>query len=89
MRDEDARELLGGVSNSALYAWKKNPQRVLDVDRITRIARLIGIYKALHILYGDPRADCYTLTWHGKPEPMVEAMAGLQVLAGEVVQTPL
>jgi len=57
IRDEDARELLGGLSSSAYYEWKKNPARVLDVDRITRISYLTGIYKALHILYGDKLAD--------------------------------
>jgi hypothetical protein len=30
---------------------------VLEVDRITRISYLVGIYKALHILYGDKLAD--------------------------------
>jgi len=57
LRDEDARELLGGLSSSAFYEWKKHPERVLEVDRITRISYLIGIYKALHILYGDKLAD--------------------------------
>ena len=57
IKDEDARELLGGISNSAFYEWKKTPQRLLDVDRITRISFLIGIYKALHIIYGDKLAD--------------------------------
>ncbi len=57
MRDDDARELLGGLSSSAYYEWKKNPDRLLEVDRITRISYLIGIYKALHILYGDKLAD--------------------------------
>ena len=57
VRDEDARELLGGLSSSAFYEWKKQPQRVLEVDRITRISYLLGIYKALHILYGDTLAD--------------------------------
>ena len=57
LRDDDARELLGGLSSSAFYEWKKNPGRVLEVDRITRISYLLGIYKALHILYGDPLAD--------------------------------
>lgn len=63
LRDEDARELLGGLSSSAYYEWKKHPTRVLEVDRITRIAYLIGIYKALHILYGDKLAD----EWVGLP----------------------
>lgn len=57
LRDEDARELLGGLSSSAFYEWKKHPERVLEVDRITRISYLLGIYKALHILYGDQLAD--------------------------------
>jgi hypothetical protein len=57
VRDEDARELLGGLASSSFYEWKKNPSRVLEVDRITRISYLLGIYKALHILYGDKLAD--------------------------------
>ncbi|KFI07859.1 antitoxin Xre-like helix-turn-helix domain-containing protein [Massilia sp. BSC265] len=57
VRDDDARELLGGLSSSTYYDWKKNPDRVLEVDRITRISYLLGIYKALHILYGDKLAD--------------------------------
>lgn len=58
-RDEDARELLGGISSSTYYEWKKNPNRILEVDRITRISYLVGIYKALHILYGDKLADVW------------------------------
>jgi hypothetical protein len=61
LKDEDARALLGGVASSTFYEWKKNPKRVLDVDRITRISFLIGIYKSLHILYGDPLADEWVL----------------------------
>jgi hypothetical protein len=57
IRDDDARELLGGPSSSAFYDWKRNPVRVLEVDRITRISYLLGIYKSLHILYGDKLAD--------------------------------
>lgn len=63
LRDEDACVLLGGVSSSAFYEWKKKPSRVLEVDRITRISYLLGIYKALHILYGDELADL----WVGLP----------------------
>ncbi|MCU0224756.1 MAG: MbcA/ParS/Xre antitoxin family protein [Acidobacteria bacterium] len=59
LRDEDARTLLGGVSSSAYYEWKKRPDRLLDVDQITRISYLVGIYKALHVLYGDALADAW------------------------------
>ncbi len=57
LKNDEARELLGSVSSSTYYEIKKNPTNTLDVDRITRVSYLIGIYKALHGLYGDPLAD--------------------------------
>lgn len=57
VRDEDARALLGGVTNGPFYEMKRHPDRVLDADRLTRISYLIGIFKALHILHSDPLAD--------------------------------
>jgi hypothetical protein len=57
VRDEDARALLGGVSNGPYYKWKKEPERLLDPDVLTRISYLIGIFKALNILYGEKLAD--------------------------------
>jgi hypothetical protein len=57
VRDEDARALLGGVSNGPFYEMKKDPDRVLETDRLTRISYLIGIFKALNILHGRALAD--------------------------------
>ena len=57
VRDEDARALLGGVTNGPFYEMKKAPDRVLEADRLTRISYLIGIFKALHILHSDDLAD--------------------------------
>jgi hypothetical protein len=57
IRDEDARVLLGGMSNGPFYDMKKSPERVLDADRLTRISYLIGIFKALNILYSETLAD--------------------------------
>src|SRR3977135_4343391 len=57
LRDEDARQLLGGVSNGAYYELKKAGSRSLDQDRLTRISLLTGIFKALNILYGKKLAD--------------------------------
>lgn len=57
IRDEDARGLLGGISNGPYYSWKKQPTRLLDADTLTRISYLIGIFKALNILYGEQLAD--------------------------------
>ena len=57
IRDEDARRLLGGISNGAYYALKKRPDRTLDEDRIRRISYLVGIFKALNVLHGEELAD--------------------------------
>lgn len=57
VRDEDARGLLGGVSNGPFYEMKRNPDRVLEADRLTRISYLIGIFKALRILHAEALAD--------------------------------
>ncbi len=57
VRDEDARALLGGVSNGPFYELKRRPDRVLEVDRLTRVSYLIGIFKALNILHGPALAD--------------------------------
>jgi hypothetical protein len=57
VRDEDARQLLGGVSNGPFYEMKKNADRVLETDRLLRVSYLIGIFKALNILYSESLAD--------------------------------
>jgi hypothetical protein len=57
VRDEDARLLLGGVSNGPYYEMKRHPDRLLDADRLTRVSLLVGIFKALGVLYSDALAD--------------------------------
>ncbi len=57
VRDEDARALLGGVSNGPFYEMKRQPERVLETDRLMRISYLVGIFKALRILHSEALAD--------------------------------
>jgi uncharacterized protein (DUF2384 family) len=57
IRDEDAKKVLGGLSNGPYYEMKKNPDRVLEPDRLLRISYLIGIFKALNILHSKKLAD--------------------------------
>ena len=60
IRDEDARELLGGISNGTYYQLKKNPRtpgKSLDQDKLLRISYLVGIFKSLNILYSQRLAD--------------------------------
>jgi hypothetical protein len=57
VRDEDAKHLLGGITNGPFYELKKTRSRVLDADKLQRISYLIGIFKALNILHGKKLAD--------------------------------
>ncbi len=58
VRDEDAKLLLGGVSNGPYYEMKKDPKgRVLDIDQMFRVSYLLGIFKAINILHSQELAD--------------------------------
>jgi hypothetical protein len=57
--DATARQLLGGVSNGVYYQLKGGAKKTLDQDRLTRISLLVGIFKALNILYSRKLADAW------------------------------
>jgi hypothetical protein len=59
LRDESARQLLGGVSNGMFYQLKRGQKKILDQDKLTRISLLIGIFKALNLLYSPKLADSW------------------------------
>jgi hypothetical protein len=65
LRDEDARQLLGGISNGTFYQWKSRSggrhtgSRRLNQDELTRISLLLGIFKALNILYSPKLAAAW------------------------------
>jgi uncharacterized protein (DUF2384 family) len=57
----EQREALGGVSKQTIYNWRAHPERTrLRGDQLDRISYLLGIYKALHILFTRPeQADSW------------------------------
>jgi hypothetical protein len=67
VKDPDARQLLGGISSGSYYSWKKQPKRVLDQDTLIRISLLLGIFKALNILYGEALADAWITLPNSNP----------------------
>jgi len=81
IRDEDARKLLGGISNGTYYELKRLRAKALDQDKLTRISLLIGIFKALSILYGRKLADSWvqlpnTNPMFGGDPPLAYMMKG-------------
>jgi Antitoxin Xre-like helix-turn-helix domain len=60
IRDEEARQLLGGISNGTFYQLKAGEAKApLDQDRLVRASLLLGIFKALNTLYSPKLADAW------------------------------
>ena len=81
MRDEDARGLLGGISNGSFYQLKGGAKKRLDQDMLTRISLLIGIFSALNILYSQKLADAWiqlpnTNAMFGGKSPLIYMLRG-------------
>ena len=50
----EERGLLGWPPVSTFHKYKSGDAGVLSFDTLTRISLVLGIYKALHILYSEP-----------------------------------
>jgi len=47
-------QTLLGTPGSTYFRWKKQPdQAQVDADKLERISYILGIYKALHLIYSD------------------------------------
>ena len=79
---EQARLLLGRPSRATLYNWKAGRVRTVPHDTLCRISYLLGIYKALQILYRDPElAD----SWIKRANAAFGGQSALErMLAGDV-----
>lgn len=67
LRNEDAMALLGGASHGRYYELKKNRKGLLSQDELTRISLLIGIFKALNILFSQRLANQWTSRPNSNP----------------------
>jgi uncharacterized protein (DUF2384 family) len=78
LRNEDAMALLGGASNGRYFELKKNRRGLLSQDELTRVSLLIGIFKALNILFNQRLAN----EWASRPNsnPMFSDAPPLQLL---------
>ena len=87
LSNEEMRAMLGWPSESTFYQYKTGKCGTLAYDTLTRISLVIGIYKALHILYPDESlADNWVRLPNRNPlfagRPAIETMtnAGLDGL---------
>lgn len=60
LKNTEARRLLGDPPESTFFKWKKTHRGTLSRDVLERISYILGIFKALEILFPDPtRADAW------------------------------
>jgi uncharacterized protein (DUF2384 family) len=78
LRNEDAMALLGGASNGRYFELKRNRRGLLSQDELTRVSLLIGIFKALNILFSQRLANQWA--WRPNSNPMFNDAAPLQLL---------
>ena len=82
LRDEPARQLLGGMSNGAFYQLKGGHTKPLDQDKLTRISLLLGVFKALRILYSAKLADAWISLPNSNPMFAGEAPVTYMIKGG-------
>jgi hypothetical protein len=51
---QQQRALLGWPPPSTFHKYKSGDAGVLSFDTLTRISLVLGVYKALHVLYPEP-----------------------------------
>jgi Protein of unknown function (DUF2384) len=81
--DAEARVLLGAPSRSTFYNYKRGEGGALSADTLERVSYVLGIYKALKLLFPNPQqAD----GWMRKPNAAFGGRSALErVLGGKVV----
>ena len=84
LNTEQERVLLGNPGRSTFFRWKRDLDGALSQDTLERISYLLGIWKALQILFPEPaQADA----WVKRPNsaPLFGGQSALQrMLAGQV-----
>jgi len=81
--DAQARVLLGSPSRSTYYTYKRGQGGELGRDTLERVSYVLGIYKALALLFPNPaQADA----WMKKPNAAFGGRSALaHALGGSVV----
>jgi hypothetical protein len=77
--NRQAMALLGFPARSTFFKWKQGQIGAVTHDTVQRVSYILGIYKALQILYGDPMdADA----WIKRPSMAFGGRSALERMAG-------
>jgi len=73
---EQQRELLGGPGRTTFFEWKRHQRASLSRDTLDRLSHLLGIYKALRILFSEPGAHEWVT--HPNADPLFGGRSPLE-----------
>jgi uncharacterized protein (DUF2384 family) len=81
---EQERVLLGSPGRSTFFRWKRDRNGQLPHDALERVSYVLGIYKALHLIFSNERqADEWVHRPNATPllggRPALDRMLGGQV----------
>lgn len=83
LTDAEACTLLGGISTATYNRWKRGEIGRLAVDQKTRLSILIGIHKALRILFTENER---VYAWVKKPNRAFDGKPALDImLQGQIM----
>lgn len=84
LSNDQQRALLGSPGRTTFFEWKKKKKGNLSRDTLDRLSYLLGIYKAMHILFPGETAR----QWLTNPnnDPLFNGLSPLEyMLAGRLV----
>jgi uncharacterized protein (DUF2384 family) len=82
LTDEQACILLGEIAKRTFQRWKKGELGRVGVDLATRLSNLMGIHKALRLLFNEPQRG---YDWIKHPNETFHDQSALDVmLAGQL-----
>src|SRR5262245_3702827 len=82
---EQERTLLGQPARSTFFRWKQGAIGEVSHDLLERVSYMLGIYKALQILFPD---KAQANTWISRPNtaPLFNGQSALErMLSGQVI----
>jgi hypothetical protein len=82
VRSDEAITLLGQPARSTFYKWRQGEVGAVPADTVRRVSYLLGIYKALQLLFTDTRMSD---RWIREPNRAFGGQSALQrMLGGDV-----
>jgi uncharacterized protein (DUF2384 family) len=82
LKSNDAMALLGGVSSGRYFELKRRRKGALTQDELTRVSLLIGIFKALNILFNEKLANQWVSRPNSNPPLLAMIRGGVPGMLG-------